>query len=134
MLVEHARNLVGIVDASHAEYGGGGTPVITPLACTLVDTAIEVDVVPGTLLAKIHGGSSVTERTNCNYGLAPQLETIASTHGMVVSGRDDTGEVRAVERPDHPFFLATLYQPQRTSSAGAPHPVLAALVDAVIAR
>jgi CTP synthase (UTP-ammonia lyase) len=40
-----------------------------------------------------------------------------------VSGVDQTGEVRAVERDDHPFFLATLYQPQLRSSPGAPHPV-----------
>ncbi len=75
MLVEHARSLVGIADASHAEYGKPGTHIVT--------------------------------------------------------ARDDTGEVRAVERPGHPDFLATLYQPQLTSTPGHPHPVFSAFVDAV---
>ena len=52
---------------------------------------------------------------------------------MRVSAIDDTGEVRAVERADHPFFIGTLYQPQRTSSPDAPHPLWVAFVSAVAA-
>ena len=52
---------------------------------------------------------------------------------MRVSAIDDTGEVRAVERADHPFFIGTLYQPQRTSSPDAPHPLWVAFVGAVAA-
>jgi CTP synthase (UTP-ammonia lyase) len=65
----------------------------------------------------------VTESTTCNYGLDPAWQHVASTGGMVVSGVDDTGEVRAVERSDHPFFVATLYQPQLRSTSDAPHPI-----------
>ncbi len=72
MLVEHARNLAGIPDAVHAEYGAGGTAVISPLA-----------------------------------------------------------QVRAIERVDHPFFLATLYQPQLRSEPGRPHPVFVGLLNAL---
>jgi hypothetical protein len=31
--------------------------------------------------------------------------------------------VRAVERNDHPFYLGTLYQPQRSSTREHPHPL-----------
>ena len=59
----------------------------------------------------------------------------ASSHGMTVAAIDDTGEVRAIERPDHPFFVATLYQPQLSSAPGRPHPIWTAFVQAVtIAR
>jgi CTP synthase (UTP-ammonia lyase) len=44
---------------------------------------------------------------------------------------DNTGEVRAVERTDHPFFLATLYQPQLRSEPRRPHPIFVGLLRAV---
>ena len=132
MLVEHARNLVGIADATHAEYAVPGTPVVTLLACSLRDDEIEVDVTPGTRLASLYGSTSVKERTTCNYGLEPALAHIASSHGMVVAATDGTSEVRAVERPDHPFFVATLYQPQLSSWPGRPHPIWSGLVAAVL--
>ena len=65
----------------------------------------EILCLPGTLLAEIYGTSTVTERTNCNYGLAPAFGQLAAEGGMVVSATDETGEVRAVERVDHPFFI-----------------------------
>ena len=131
MLVEHARNLVGITDASHAEYGDVGTPVITLLACSLLDQTITVELTPGSRLAGLYGTESAIERTTCSYGVAPSLQHIASECGMRVAAVDDTGEVRAIERVDHPFFVGTLYQPQLTSSSAAPHPVFVGLLKAL---
>jgi len=53
---------------------------------------------------------------------------------MRVAAVDDTGEVRAIERPEHPFFIGTLYQPQLRSQPGALHPVFAGLLKAAAAR
>jgi CTP synthase (UTP-ammonia lyase) len=130
VLVEHARSLVGIADAAHAEYGEGGTPVITLLACSLMAQVIEVELAVGSRLAGLYGARSAMERTTCNYGLAPEVQDIASQHGMMVSATDESGEVRAIEREDHPFFMGTLYQPQLSSAPGAPHPVFVGLVAA----
>lgn len=130
MLVEHARNLAGIGDAAHAEYGPGGTPVITLLECSLQDQRITVELAPGSLLAERNGSLLVIEHTTCSYGLAPKMQHIAGEHGMRIAGTDATGEVRAIERVDHPFFVGTLYQPQLRSAPGAPHPVFVALLDA----
>lgn len=134
MLVEHARNLLGIDDASHDEYGTPGTQIVTELACALRESEIAVEITPDTLLHSIHGTTTSVEGTNCSYGLAPDFDHIAADGGLIISAIDGTGEVRAVERPDHPFFLATLYQPQRRSSAAEPHPVWLAFVDAVLAH
>ena len=123
MLVEHARNLCGIVDAAHAEYETPGTLIVTLLACSLRDSQIEVGFTPGTQLARLHDSSRALERTTCSYGLDPTFASIASQHAMVVGASDATGEVRAVERSDHPFFVATLYQPQLSSAIGNPHPI-----------
>jgi CTP synthase (UTP-ammonia lyase) len=130
VLVEHARNLAGIADAAHAEYGPGGTPVITLLECSLQDQTITADVVPGSLLARLHRTDRVVENTTCSYGLAPWLQHIASEHGMRIAATDATGEVRAIERVEHPFFVGTLYQPQLRSERGKPHPVFLGLLEA----
>jgi CTP synthase (UTP-ammonia lyase) len=45
--------------------------------------------------------------------------------------RDEAGEVRAVELTGHPFFLATLYQPERSALRGEGHPLVSAFVAAV---
>ena len=39
---------------------------------------------------------------------------------MVVSGLGGDGEIRIVELPGHPFFLATLFLPQTGSAPGFP--------------
>lgn len=134
MLVEHARNLAGIADAAHAEYGPGGTPVITLLECSLQDQTITVRVAPGSMLAELYSSPQVVESTTCSYGLAPEVQHIAGEFGMRVSATDGTGEVRAIERVDHPFFVGTLYQPQLRSEHGAPHPIFLGLLDAMRAR
>ena len=59
-----------------------------------------------------------------------ELPTDAPTLTDDVRRADDTGEVRAVERTDHPLFLATLYQPQLRSTAAEPHPVWLGFLEA----
>jgi CTP synthase (UTP-ammonia lyase) len=130
VLVEHARTLGGIADATHAEYGPGGTPVITLLACSLQDQTISLELTPGSLLAQLYGNLVAVEDTTCSYGLAPELQHIAGEHGMRIAATDATGEVRAIERNDHPFFVGTLYQPQLRSASDSPHPVFIGLLDA----
>ena len=81
----------------------------------------------------MHGVATSRERATCSYGLEPAFAAITSQHGMAVSALDASGEIRAVERIDHPFFVATLYQPQLSSAPGSPHPIWTAFVRAVLA-
>jgi CTP synthase (UTP-ammonia lyase) len=48
-----------------------------------------------------------------------------------VAARDLAGEVRAVELDGHPFFIATLFQPERSGLEGRRHPLIEAFVGAV---
>ena len=123
MLVEHARHVLSMPGAAHAEYGDGGDAIITPLACSLRGREIVVTLTPGTRTHRCYGSTSATERTTCDYGLRPDLNHIADSGGLHITAVDETGEVRALERDDHPFFVGTLYQPQLTTSASAPHPL-----------
>jgi CTP synthase (UTP-ammonia lyase) len=107
--------------------------VISLLSCSLQGQTIEVELRPGSRLSGLHAGTTTTEQTTCNYGLNPDLQDLAQQQGMIIAGTDDTGEVRAIERPDHPFFMATLYQPQLSSTPSRPHPVFVGLLQAMAA-
>jgi CTP synthase (UTP-ammonia lyase) len=123
---------MGLRDAAHAEYGGRlGAPVVSALSCSLVGRQIAVDLQAGCMLARLHGTTRVVENTTCNYGLNPDYQYIASEKGMMVCGTDETGEVRAIERPDHPYFIGTLYQPQLQEQQ--PHPIFTGLISAALA-
>jgi CTP synthase (UTP-ammonia lyase) len=128
--VEHARNVLGMADASHAEYGASGTPVVAPFTCSPEQVESTVYLARGSLLARLHATAETVEATTCSYGLAPGFGAIASSGGMMVAATDGAGGVRAVERPGHPFFIGTLYQPQLKSAPGSPHPVFAGLLRA----
>ena len=59
----------------------------------------------------------------------------SSTGGPLrATARDADGDVRAVELDAHPFFVATLYQPERSGLAGRPHPLIRAFADAARAH
>ena len=86
---------------------------------------------PGTRAARLYGGAGAAdERYYCNYGVNPDWVRRLEEGGLVVSGTGDAGEVRVVELPELPFFVATLFLPQARSSATAPHPVLAGFAAA----
>jgi len=107
---------------------------VSLLACSINGADITLRPSPGSRLAELHEqAETVVERTTCNYGLELSVQELASSHGMTVAGIDELNEVRAIERPDHPFFVATLYQPQLRSSPAEPHPVFVGLIRAAAA-
>ncbi|MEW6266353.1 MAG: hypothetical protein AB1641_25040 [Thermodesulfobacteriota bacterium] len=52
---------------------------------------------------------------------------------MKVTGVDREGEVRIVELADHPFYVATLFLPQVSSTPDRPHPLIVAYLKAALA-
>jgi len=67
----------------------------------------------------------------CNYGVNPDYRLQFEACGLRVSGVGSEGEIRIVELPEHPFFIATLFLPQARSTAATPHPLLAGYAAAV---
>jgi CTP synthase (UTP-ammonia lyase) len=49
---------------------------------------------------------------------------------MRIAGVGDDGDVRAVELPDHRFYVATLFHPQLESQPGRPSRFVMAFVNA----
>ena len=130
-LIEFARNVAGIVAADHAETAASSDSlVVDRLTCSLVGEGRMVTTVPGTRMAALCGDTSFTGFHWCNYGLSATYAQQLVEHGLVISATADDAGVEAIELPGHPFFLATLFQPQVGSLAGRPlHPIIRGFVD-----
>lgn len=132
VVLEYARDVMGIKDAEHAEeHPNAPNLFITPLACSLVGKVEEVKLSPGSRAFRIYKSSQTLERFYCNYGLNPTRRTDVEKAGLHPSGFDDSGEVRILELPKARLFLATLFVPQVSSSEDRPHPMIRALLEAV---
>lgn len=130
-LLEYARNALGWADAEHGETApDAGRQVITPLACSLVESIDAVHLEPGSRIARAYGAELAFEGYRCRYGLNPQFEAALLGGPLQASARDATGEVRAVELEGHPFFVATLFQPERAALAGRLPALVAAFARA----
>jgi CTP synthase (UTP-ammonia lyase) len=65
--------------------------------------------------------------------LNPHYEALLTDTDLRISGRDRAGEVRIVELEEHPFYVATLFQPERSAFQGRAHPLITAYVAAALA-
>lgn len=114
--------------------------VITPIACSLpppagtptLSGASRIRIAPGSLLHEIYRQTEVDEAYFCNYEVNPRYESEYERTGLKVVARGSQNEVRAIELGQHRFFLATLFQPQLSSSSQRPHPVTNAFLQAVL--
>jgi CTP synthase (UTP-ammonia lyase) len=131
-VLEYARNVLGYAAADHAETAPeAAMPVIARLTCSLVEKSERVRLADGSRLRAVYGTAEATEGYHCNYGLNPAYERLLSDpDGLRVAARDAVGEVRAVELARHPFFIATLFQPERSGLRGGDHPLINAFVEA----
>ncbi|UBU18684.1 CTP synthase C-terminal region-related (seleno)protein [Nonomuraea gerenzanensis] len=131
MLLEYARHVCGL-RVAHAENEPGAADfLLTPLACSLAGHEGRVRLVPGTRIEQIVGATSTTESYICSYGLNEAHKETLAGHGLVFSGHAEDGTARVAELPGHPFFLATLFQPELAGDGRRPHPVVAAFAAAV---
>lgn len=132
-MIEYARNVLGWADADHAETTPDSVrAVIAPLSCTLVETTGSVRLVPGSRLAAAYGAESIQEGYHCRYGPNPAFRDAWLSGHLRATAFDDQGDVRAVELDGHPFFVATLFQPERCALNGGPVPLARAFLEACV--
>jgi CTP synthase (UTP-ammonia lyase) len=89
------------------------------------------------LIAKAYGREGSVETYRCRYGVVPALADqlfggALRAVGFVQSDDGDLPAVHAIERTDHPFFVATLFQSERAALQGQPVPLAAAFVRACV--
>ncbi len=143
-LIEFARHVAGLATADHAETNpAADTLVVTRLTCSLVEQTRELRLVSGSLIHAAYGRDLATEGYRCNYGPSPEHRTQLERAGLRFTAFDlpaeasakegDAGEIRAAELPFavHPFFVGTLFQPERAALRGEIPPLVRAFVAAI---
>ena len=111
--------------------------LLTPVACPLPGRAEGapklsghdgVIVREGSRLHAILGVTTIEQEYFCNYEPNPEYRELFERGDFRICAETERGEVRAAERPEHPFFIGVLFQPQRSSKPGAPHRLIEAFV------
>lgn len=131
VVLEIARNILKFEDAQHAEYDPYASRLfISELACSLAGREMAIDLVEGSRAAKLYGKLKVKEKYYCNFGVNPEYAEVLKA-AVSVTGSDSDGEIRIVELPGHPFFVATLFVPQVQSTWGKPHPLVTGFIRSI---
>ncbi len=130
-LIECARNVLGLKAADHAETNPqSDEPVVTRLACSLVEAEEMIRLIPGTQLAGIYGLPQTREGYNCRFGLNPKYKSRFEAAGVRISALSPEGEVRGMEWPHHRFFIGVLFQPERWALRRRTNPLVTSVIAA----
>jgi CTP synthase (UTP-ammonia lyase) len=82
-------------------------------------------------VAHAYGRTTTREEYHCSFGVNPDCVEALRSSSLRIAGSDEEGVVRAVELAEHPFYVGTLFIPQLSSTASAPHPLVSAFLRAV---
>ncbi|MFE4714324.1 hypothetical protein ACFRAM_26080 [Paenibacillus sp. NPDC056722] len=134
MIIEFARNVLEISEADHAEENPNSSFIlVAPLTCFVSEQTHTFKLTPGLKVAEIYGEHEIVEQYGvCNYGLNPEFAPLLEKAGMRIAGVDTDGEVRIMELMDHPFFIGTLFQPERSALKNMVHPLIRAFLQKAI--
>ena len=134
MVIEFARNVMGIADAEHAEYDPyASNLVVNPLSCSLVGETLEVELTePYSRTSEIFGERKILEKYYCNFGLNPLYQNQLHQKGFKIVGTDKFKEARILELENHPFFIATLFVPQDNSTMESPHKLVTGFLKSIV--
>jgi CTP synthase (UTP-ammonia lyase) len=128
-LIEHARNVLGMADADHQKTNPkAATPLISPLGCALAGVKARVRLTPGSAIRKAYGVSERVVEYHCSFGLNGRYRRLMESSSLHVTAVDDQDEIRAVELDGHPFFAATLFQPEMEAPSAFVNAFVAACV------
>lgn len=96
-----------------------------PFTCAFTGQKAPLIVKEGSRLAAIYGhAGDLQEVFHCSWSLSREFLEAAVKGEMEFVAWDTDGAPRALELRDHPFFVASLFQPELSSTATAVHPVI----------
>lgn len=152
-VIECARNLAGLSDASSTEFGRTEEPLVGlmtewargnerlrrseggELGGTMRLGAYPATLVPGSRVAEAYGTNTIRERHRHRYEVNIHYKDQLEKAGLRFSGLSPDGILpEVVEYPDHPWFIAVQYHPELKSRPFAPHPLFAGFVGAAVAK
>ena len=151
MVIEYARNVAGIADASSSEFDPETShPVIATmeeqksfvegagdLGGTMRLGAYPAKLLDGSVVANAYGTTEVSERHRHRYEVNNDYLEQVTDAGLVVSGtHPELGLVEFVELPKdvHPYYVSTQAHPEFKSRPHRAHPLFAGLVQAALER
>lgn len=106
--------------------------LIAPLSCSLVGANGTIKLKEGSHISRIYGKNEIVEQYHCNYGIDVRYQSLLESGRMKVTGVDMEDEPRVVELIEHRFFIATLFQPERSALSGIVHPLISAYLQAAL--
>ncbi len=150
-VLEVARNVAGLEDASSSEFTKCDAPVVgmmkewtrgneremrfedDDLGGTMRLGAYPATLIPGSRIAKIYGALNISERHRHRYEVNLGYKPILEEHGLTFSGMSPDGSLpETVELEDHPWFIGVQFHPELKSRPFAPHPLFASFVEAAL--
>jgi CTP synthase len=144
-IVEFARNVAGLADASSIEIDPDTShPVIAlmpeqngveNIGGTLRLGAYPCVLKPDTLASRLYGEEQITERHRHRYEVNNDYREQLEKAGLTLSGLSPDGRiVEMIEIEDHPFFIATQGHPEFKSRPNHAHPLFRGLIAAAAGR
>lgn len=148
VLVEFARNVLGLKDAHSTEFKPKTkNPVVflidefinsvgekqirtqkSPLGGTMRLGAYECVIKPKSLLSEIYEGKkSINERHRHRFEANPRYKKDYEKNRLIISG-ESSGLIEVVELAKHPFFIGVQFHPEFTSHLVRANPVILAFI------
>ncbi len=145
MVIEFARNVVGLAGANSREFDASAAHLVIDLMDEqreVVDMGgtmrlglFPAKLAPGSVVAAAYGEELVYERHRHRFEVNPRYRSKLESGGLVCSGVSPDGRlVEFVELPAHPFWVGTQAHPEFRSRPDRPHPLFVALVAAAAER
>ncbi len=150
-VIEVARNLAGLKDATSSEFGPAENPVVGvmtewlkgdelerreaggDLGGTMRLGAYEAVLAEGSRIAEIYGTTRISERHRHRYEVNRDYREALEAAGLRFSGFSPDGLLpETIEIPDHPWFIGVQFHPELKSRPFAPHPLFASFIKAAI--
>ncbi len=150
-VLEAARNMAGIEDATSSEFQETENPVVGLMTEWLKGNELETRQANGDLggtmrlgaykarlnegsrISSIYGSTEISERHRHRYEFNNDYRKTLEENGMVVSGASpDNNLVEIVELQDHPWFLGCQFHPEFKSRPMAPHPLFRDFIKAAL--
>ena len=143
MVIEFARNILGLTDANSTEINPN-TPhnvidlmeeqkSISNMGGTMRLGAYDCHLAEGSRAAQAYGTSDISERHRHRFEFNNDYRASFEAAGMKCVGENPrTHLVEVVEIPEKRFFIGTQYHPEYSSTVLAPHPLFMSFVKAAI--
>jgi len=148
-VIEYARNVLGIADATSSEFAKKGTFLIgtmhewqdgkkvkkagSDMGGTMRLGAYPCVIKKGSLAEKIYGKNKISERHRHRYEVNANYINQLEKAGLKFSGMSPDNKLpEIVEIPNHPFFVGVQFHPELKSKPFAAHPLFVAFVKAAL--